>query len=185
MKFTAPEKIESGLFLKVAGTFHLAITSVDEDPKDNNDQPISGFKVHVDVLHGTPQEDGVCTEVGKRTDLRFFPPDKQNFSSQKISALLIAAGLMKPSELGQEIEADLQAIVDRQVIATLYLKDDKFINLSGTAIYHVDDPRAKDFPKDATSLAVIPDALRGYEEADAGSTAPAQETTPPVDVDDI
>jgi hypothetical protein len=139
------------------GTYHMLITSVaeNEGPKGRR---IDGFTVGLSVLDGTVKE-----QKDKSTNLCLFSPDQsksdksQEWARKKQTAFAIASGLIDLTKLGGKVQIDLQNAVGRQIVAT-FESDDKgqYVDLSYANIYHVDDPRAANFPKDREALAVIP-----------------------------
>jgi len=147
----------SDQYLNTPGTYHMVITSVaeNEGPKGN---PIDGFTVGLSVLDGTAKE-----QKDKSTNLCLFSPDQskpdksQEWARKKQTAFAIASGLIDLTKLGGKVQIDLQNAVGRQIVAT-FESDDKgqYVDLSYANIYHVDDPRAANFPKDREALAVIP-----------------------------
>lgn len=164
--FDAPEDVGgSGKFLNEPGTYHLAVMKIHEGQMANG-KPISGFCVAMSVLAGT-----VEGQNEKELDLTFFngkldSKDKGEFARKKQAAFLIASGLMTPAQLGQRgLSIDLSQAEGRQVIATLEHDnregaEKKFLQLAFANIYHPDDPRAKEFPKNSEALSLIPNDQR-------------------------
>ncbi len=158
-------------FLSKEGTYHFLVTHVDEQPVSKKDQSaVDGFAVEFSVLDGE-RVNGECPEKGKKMDLVFFNPklngaDGGKWARAKQGAFVIAAGLVDETKCGQRIEIDLEKAVNSQVVATVQHGTDqagakkRFLELTYANIYHVDDPRAADCPKDAKALALIPKALR-------------------------
>lgn len=160
----APEDVggESS-FLSAPGTYHTSILDVSEGvgPKGN---PISGFCVHLVVEAGTTEG-----QESKEINLVLFSPKldqsdaAQAWAKRKQAAFLIAAGLMRPDQLGKRVSVDLQAAKNRQIIVEL--EENEYegqvrLQIRFANIYHVDDPRAKDFPKKADVLALLPESQR-------------------------
>lgn len=151
----------SDQYLNEPGTYHMIVTSVGENegPKGN---PIDGFTVGLSVLDGTAKG-----QKDKSTNLCLFSPDQsksdksQEWARKKQTAFVIASGLLDLKKLGGKVQIDLQTAVGRQIIATFESDDSgKYMQLSYANIYHVDDPRAANFPKDKEALAIIPKELR-------------------------
>jgi hypothetical protein len=143
-------------YLNEPGTYHFVITSVaeNEGPKGN---PIDGFTIGLSVLDGTTKG-----QKDKSTNLCLFSPDQsksdssQEWSRKKQTAFAIAAGLIDLKKLGGKVQIDLQDAVGRQIVASFEHDDaKKYMQLSYANIYHVDDPRAANFPKDKEALAII------------------------------
>jgi len=158
-------------FLAKEGTYHLQVTHTDEQPVSKKGEAIDGFAVELSVLDGD-HVNGVCPEKGKKVDIVFFNPKLNategdiKWKRAKQGAFLIAAGLVDESKCGQDVNVELADAVNRQLVATLQFGTDeqgnkkKFLELHYANIYHVDDPRAKDCPKDAKALALVPKLQR-------------------------
>lgn len=185
--FDAPEDVGgSGKFLNEPGTYHLVVMKVHEGQMANG-KPISGFCVSMSVLAGT-----VEGQNEKELDLTFFngkldSKDKGEFARKKQAAFLIATGLMTPTQLGQRgLHIDLAKAEGRQVVATLEHDnregaEKKFLQLAFANIYHPDDPRAKEFPKNAEALNLVPADQRKNAEFFAPLfKKPANSATAPV-----
>lgn len=151
----------SDQYLSEPGTYHFIINTVaeNEGPKGN---PIDGFTVGLMVLDGTNK-----SQKDKSTNLCLFSPDasksdkSQEWARKKQTAFAIASQLIDLKKLGGKVQINLQDAVGRQVIATFEHDDSgKYMQLSYANIYHVDDPRAANFPKDAEALAIIPKEFR-------------------------
>ena len=147
----------SDQYLNEPGTYHMIVTSVaeNEGPKGN---PIVGFTVGLSVLDGTAKG-----QKDKSTNLCLFSPDQsksdksRKWARMKQTAFVVASGVLEPSKLGGKVQINLQTAVGRQIVATFESDDSgKYMQLSYANIYHVDDPRAANFPKDKEALAIIP-----------------------------
>jgi len=73
-EFDAPETTESGRFLREAGTFHFAVTAVDEQPASRKGELLDGFRVEANVLDGTARANGHCSETDRVAEIMFFHP---------------------------------------------------------------------------------------------------------------
>jgi hypothetical protein len=163
-------------FLDQPGTYHLAITAVDEAPAKRDGSLIDNafFRMSVAVLAGT-----VPDQQDKTTDLTFFWPkpsdrDGGKFRTKQIDRCFSAAGLVTEDQKGKEVDIDLQLMVGRQVVAKLdKSQDDKYLQLSFADIYHVDDPAIKGIPKNAEALKLIPASQRRVSANGAAATANA------------
>jgi len=165
MEFDAPEELGgSGNYLSEAGTYHLAINHVWEGtgPKGG---VIQGFSVGLQVLAGTVED-----QEKKELNLTFFNPNlnhsevAQRIRRQQQAAFLIASGLMAPADLGKRVSIDLNKAIGQQVIATFEKNEyNGILRLRFSDIFHVDDPRAKNFPKDLDSIAMLPTEKRKGE----------------------
>ena len=151
----------SSQYLNEPGTYHMIVTSVaeNEGPKGN---PIDGFTVGLSVLDGTSKD-----QKDKSMNLCLFSPDQsksdksRKWARMKQTAFVVASGVLDPAKLGGKVQINLQNAVGRQIVATFEHDDEgKYMQLSYANIYHVDDPRASNFPKDKEALAIIPKDLR-------------------------
>lgn len=196
LEFENPESTDiGGSFLKEPGTYHLLVMNLNEQPVSKKDSSlIDGFKVHCAVMHGTAPN-----QEKKEVELMFFNPkstDKNNGEmAKKKQRRFVDATNVKAHPIAgtNRYAVDLQEAVGQQFIATLALGDDgKFLQLNFADIWHVDDPDAKNFPKDERALGLIPAgnrrAAETFAKAETSSNGhkptPAQKpiTTPPAAV---
>lgn len=151
------EDVGSGesVYLDQPGTYHCVITSIMEGqgPKGGS---IDGFTVGLAVLAGTTEG-----QKDKNTNLCLFAPDaskgekSQEWARKKQTAFAIAAGLIDLAKLGGKVNIELQDAVGRQIIVGLeHDEAGKYLQLAWANIYHIDDPRAAEFPKDAEAIAM-------------------------------
>ena len=167
-EFDPSEEIGTGgTYLEEAGTYHLTVNTVGEGtgPKGN---PITGFSIGCQVMAGTTpgQEE-------KETSIVFFNPKldgseiAQRINREQQTAFLIAAGLITPADLGKKgLMIDLQKAIGQQIMATLVENEYNgrtTLQLRFADVFHIDDPRAKAFPKNAETVAMIPVDLRKGE----------------------
>jgi len=171
MKFRTSESADTGggNWLDKPGTYHLVVTSVDEEPKSKKGEMLDAFRVTMQALEGTVRDKDGFTERGKTVDIMFWSPkltDKNEgeFSRKKQTRYLLSTGLITESQLGSDVEIDLEQSRGRHVIATLEERDGdgdkKFIDLHFADIFHIDDPAVAKFPKCQRSLGMIPKAHR-------------------------
>jgi hypothetical protein len=168
-----------GDWLKEPGSFHVIVDRVDEEVDDKNGQIIAGaaFRVHYIVLAGTV--DGQKEKTYK--DI-FYHPKPADTEEQQTKAILkmdrffIAASLMKPEQVGCEVDVDLNAAAGRQMILRLVTnkKNPGYLDC-WQEIYHVDDPAVQAVPKDVVALARIPKDRRMI----GGQPAPKKPASPP------
>jgi hypothetical protein len=170
------EDVASGsTFLEQPGDYHMLITKVDypalkHDGSMNNE---ALFDVHCSVLAGsTPNQEN------KTIKLTFYPPNLQSkdngkFARKKVDRFLIAVGLMEPSDVGKELDINIEEADMRQFCVRLEkqsreVEDRKtkkkemkeFVTIRFADIFHVDDPDAAVIPKDNAALNVIPSLQR-------------------------
>ena len=163
---TATDIGGTGDGLKTPGVYHVVVTEI-HDGESNKGKAIDGFTVDLVV-----QNDG--DEKDKEYHLALFnaeeskSPESQEWSIKKQTAFFVASNLMRPDQLGKEVEFDLASAVGLQII--IDLQEEEYegktnLRLSYANIYHVDDPRAAKHPKCAASLEIIPTAFRHKDDA--------------------
>ncbi|MEL7335879.1 MAG: hypothetical protein AAFN70_06685, partial [Planctomycetota bacterium] len=120
-----------------------------------------GMTLRVTVLNGMHE--------GKFTDLTFndgSPDDKDGgaFLDKRQAGMLLAANVLSVSDLnGDEISYDEQIARGSQALVKFktreYEKNGETktsFDVDGLHFYHVDDPRAKDYPRNTSKLELIP-----------------------------
>ncbi len=162
-QFTAPETTEGHSdYLEVEGKFHFIIEAM-RDGKNSKGDVYKGFTFDVKVAEGE--------HAGKKVGLSLSDPDpthkdQGDFARRRQAAFLIATNLMAPSQLGKPVAFDPDNALGAQFVAELVHSKDqnkkptKFLEIKGTNIYHVDDPRVMDVPKDNETLSIIDPANR-------------------------
>jgi len=171
---TSDDASTGGAFCKQPGTYHAMVIDSQEQAIDKDGKPLDGFRVVCQVLAGT-----VPSEKGKTFDLLFFhpkPTDKNEgaFARKKQTRCFIALSKMKPADAGKKIAIDLtpDETIGRQLVATLEKEEGKnYLSLHFADIFHVDDPEAAPFPKDANLLASLPPEWRMKPEDFGGASA--------------
>jgi len=153
-----------GNFLTTPGKFHALIQHAEENAM-RGEKMVKGFMLELQVV--LPAE-----LAGQTHKLYLGNPDPSHkdggaFSLKKQVAALIATNVVTPSDLGKKgVDIDPAKAHDMQVCIELELgkpseKDGKrYLDMAYANIYHVDDPRAKSYPKDADTLAMIPAEYR-------------------------
>jgi hypothetical protein len=183
-----------GKFLSEPGTYHLAVTAVDENVTNKDGQLIdnAAFRIHVEVLDGT-----VAGQKEKTKDIIFFHPKPSQanggaFARKRIDRLFLAANLMGMDAVGgKEVVFDLSKMVGQQIVAKFQMDDDnKYVELAFADIFHVDDLAVKDIPKDKAMMALIPSGCRwpsgkapGADDAEKAAASQVQK--PAVDVESL
>lgn len=162
---TTPKQVQGAgaAWLDVPGRYHFAITDVDESPKKKSGELIDGTRYQIKVMEG-PQKD-------RQFDLLLFNPNPvkdgdSEWPQRKISAMLIATGMMTEQQLGGDVSYDPQDMRVRQGVIDLS-KDEhnstaekSFLQLSYANIFHIDDPRVADAPKNGDALKLLPASQR-------------------------
>lgn len=154
---TAEEAASSGgTFLNVPGKYHGVIVDAVENPM-RNDKMVKGFMFEV-AVHGADKANEA--ELGKTIKLYFGNGDAShkdggNFARSKQTAAMIAANLITPSDLGKAgVSIEVENAKNHQVMFEIELgKPDsnskRWPDLASANIYHIDDPRAKSYPRNA------------------------------------
>ena len=155
---TAEEAATGGNFLELPGKFHAVIQHAEENAM-RGEKMVKGFMLEI-AVHGT--EAGKECEIGKTFKLYFAngePTHKDGgkFMRAKQLAALVAGNALDPSKFGQKVTIDLEGMTNHQVCVKLSLGDvqpngKQYLDLDGASIFHIDDPRAKSFPKNAEIL---------------------------------
>lgn len=156
---SSPDASAGGAFLREPGTYHMIVVDSQEQATDKNGAPLGGFRVSGQVVTGT-----VPGQKGKQVDLLFFnpkPTDKNEgaFARKKQTRCLIALAKMHPGDVGKRLSIDLTADTTngRQFVATLEKEEGKdYLRLHFADVFHVDDPEAAGFPKDAALIGQMP-----------------------------
>ena len=153
----------SGNFLQAPGMYHLQVVSVNESPVNRStNAAIDGFEVELVALEGD--------NAKKTIDVLFHAPkmsskDGGKWAKNKQAAFLIATGLVDETKLGKSVQVDLQDAVNRQCVAEFELgkandKGKQYLQLAWANIYHIDDPRGANCPKNVAALGIIPKTQR-------------------------
>lgn len=177
------DSIDGGNFLTEPGTYHFILTEVKDSPTKKNGELIKGaaLQAQMQVLAGTTPG-----QEQKQFTLILFEPDMSakdegHWNRQKITAFLLATDLISPSELGKDVDVDLQKAESRQVIATLEVNTyngKTNLQLAYSNIWHVDHPDAAKFPKDEKSLSLLPSSAR-HKPGYWGDSASSQSKSEP------
>ena len=168
--YQAGEDFSAGGFLDEPGWYHLVVVDVSAPPTKRDGSLIDNgfFSLHVQVLTGS-----VSGQEEKTTTLTFFHPrdtdkDGGEFRRKVNDRAFLATGILRPEDKGKQVSIDLDAMRGRQIIAKLEKsKDEKYLQLAFSEIYHVDDPAVKSTPKSADALKLIP-----VDQRMVGSKAP-------------
>jgi len=159
-----------GGFMEKPGQYHFLVAKVGEDENRKGEVMTGGgFTVGLQCLAGTDESQVGCTMNIEFINGQAKHKDGGTFCRTKQTAFLIAAGIITPKQLGTKgLSVDLQKGVNAQVCAVLKLgdPDDKgkqYLDLSFADIFHVDDARSKDIPKDKESLDLLPKEARHEE----------------------
>ncbi|MBX3422242.1 MAG: hypothetical protein KF752_11870 [Pirellulaceae bacterium] len=160
MTFTIdmPETLGGSTMLDVAGKFHVVIRDVEENPLIGQN-PFRGFCAEIEVI--APREHAEKTAKIKFGNPDLSHKDKGEFAKAKQASFAIATGVVDLSKLGQSVDADLSAAIGQHVLIEIEQvpwKDDPTKhspNLRYANVFHVDDPRAKEYPRDDAVLKLV------------------------------
>lgn len=143
-------------YLSDAGTFHCVVVRC-TDGADQKGNPLAGFNTQFSVLNGTAEG---CRD--KEFTLTFFDPDmsrgekSQAWASKKQTAFMVACNLIDLQKIGEEVDIEVGDAVGQQVVISVEKdENEKYLQLVWANIYHVDDPRAKAFPKCEKSIGLV------------------------------
>lgn len=146
-----------GFDYPAAGTYHLAITGVDDAPVG-----VDAIKVTFEILAGT-----VDNQAGKSFTETFWMPSESSkdggkFAKKRLARFGIASGVIDPAALGRRVQIDWQDACGRQIVAKLnnYARDGKDgkhykgAEINGLDIWSVAAPEVDAIPKDTEALAM-------------------------------
>jgi len=147
-------------YLEVECWAHAKITCADASPKDKNGNSRSNAIVELtmEVLAATEQgqEGKVVKEIiwGPKLDAT----DGGKFARRKIGRLAIATGLVDENSKGKRVSVDFSKLEGRQMIVQFKLDSDekKYMGIAFADMYHIDDPRKKNVPRDQTAIGFTP-----------------------------
>lgn len=148
-------------FLKEPGKYHMVVVA-HRTNRMAKDTIIDGNTLDCVVQAGTTegQED-------KKFGITLHNPkisasDKgKSWFRRKLSAILVACNLIEPIKLGGTCDKDWVDMIGAQLIVDLVHDDEgKYLDINFANIYHVDDPRVKDVPKNKAAIAVLPAGCR-------------------------
>lgn len=171
MKLATPKGSElasSGTYLKTPGKYHLLI----EDMRvglSTKDKTIDGTTVKLKVLAGEHK--------GKTVDLVLWnvkldgSEKSQAMTIKRLTNFYIAANVLQPEQLGEEVEFNEEDASGATIVAELgparkqddngnWVEDDNNVDWHYSEIYHVDDPKVADVPKCPDALELIDAAKR-------------------------
>lgn len=155
--YTTGDDFSGNKFLDTPGEFHMVTEAVQWPPLDNNECEVIDrlFDLKCRVLAGP---DGT---VGKTTTLKFWKPTQDKPSSKKrIDRCLLALSIADPEDKNKQIEIKLEDFPGRQFFVKLDKNKNGYLNISFSNIFHVDDPEAASYPRDANMIEGIAPALR-------------------------
>lgn len=178
MLLKSPTSLPTGnneQYLDEPGTYHLLVKKSVEDEDSQGNCKEGAIAVKCEVLAGTSEN---C--VGKVVNLTLFADgstEKMTDICQRAQvAYCFATNVLKPSDFGGDgIEIDVAEAVNAQIFMRLELQDVKgadghyrkptgddkrFLRIAYDNIFHVDDPKMADFPRDAKAIEHIDPGCR-------------------------
>ncbi len=150
-----------------AGKYHMVVIHAEENAM-RGEKMVKGFMLELSVQ--APAE-----HATKTFKMYFQNPDPSfkdggAFALKKQVAALIAANVIAPSDLGKKgLQIDISKAANQQLLVNLELgkpsqtDGKRYLDLAFSDIYHVDDPRAKSYPREKDLLELIPAEVRREE----------------------
>ena len=178
--------LSQGKYLDQEGYYHFVITEAREVAQKRDGSVITGMLCQFEctVLASTVpgQEDkewSVCVKA-PRPDMK----DGGEFTRKIADRWWLATNAMTRQQIEQKarVSIDVASLVGRQFIAKLK-KSDKYMDLDGSDVYHVDDPAVKDQPKAVARLAQIRPEFRWTASQATKPATPPASSTPKADPD--
>jgi hypothetical protein len=159
---TTEEMTEGGERLEAEGTYHFLVLICKDQEMPHNSDYFDGYSAKLQVFHGPHEgkEIGILLQDGSDNK------DGGAFARKKQTAFFIATNVMSIAQMGQSVEINESIAAGAQVVATVKLgkvsekTGKQYLDIEGLKIYHVDDPRVKDVPKDTAMLKSINAAYR-------------------------
>jgi len=178
MLLKAPTALPTGSdekYLDQPGTYHVLIKKSVEDEDSQGNCKEGAIAVKCEVLAGTSED---C--VGRVVNLTLFPDggtEKMTDICQRAQqAYCFATNLLKADHFGgEEIEINVEAALNNHCFMRLELQDVKgpdgtwhkpgpdekrFLRVSYDNIYHIDDPKMAEIPRDAAAISNIDPGCR-------------------------
>jgi hypothetical protein len=160
--------------LREPGTFHVVINDVREGESQKGKE-INGVTVTFEVLDGT-----VKGQQGKTHTESFFMPTAQDneknadMKLRKLTAMAIAGNVLQPTQLGTEADIPFASMVGKQMVVKFdnqmemdgegdYTIPSKYIRVSYSDFFHIDDPAVSAVPKNAEAVSLVDKADRHPE----------------------
>ncbi len=166
----APEELTTSNKLDVSGKFHAIVKHVEVNPV-LGDKMVRGFRAEIEILAPKEHAEKTCNLLFANGDMSH--KDKGEFARTKQTAFCIATNLIDFTALGKSTEIDLDNAANQHVCIEIEQKADRndpnkhFPELRYSNIYHVDDPRAKSYPRDENALKLTGATRRPVEYFDA------------------
>lgn len=158
----------------------MQVDGIEENPT-LGDKIVRGFRVKATALDG-PEKGGSLALLFADGDATH--KDKGEFARKKQAAMLIAANLLDPKDLGKDVDINLEEGEQAQFFVELEpsSRDEKYLEIRYANVFHIDDPRAKAYPRDKELLEM---AVRREESFFAPLLKKKQTTKPAVKDDDF
>jgi hypothetical protein len=173
LEMDAPENLDQeGTGLREPGKYHAVVLEIDENPTTRDGKLIDNavFRASMAVLDGT-----TAGQKDRQFDLVFFAPKlthKDHGERAKQKVWFFASSIGCGSIVDGKMKLDFAEAVGRQTCMEIEMQESKYKDGQGNEkvshnpsmafcnVYHVDDPRCRDWPKDAIALGLLPAGLR-------------------------
>jgi len=160
MSFTLemPTELGSSSMLEVGGKYHGVVKEVEENPI-LGDKPFRGFQVELEIVAPAEHAEKTARVLFGNPDLSH--KDKGEFSRAKQASFVIATNVVDLGKLGQSVDVDLSSAIGQHVLIELEMKASQkdpskhFPELRYSNVFHVDDPRAKGYPRNDEALKAV------------------------------
>ncbi len=173
---TQDEMVSGGNRLTEPGKYHAVVLNVLVGAMANGN-PGGCDTLELEILAGVDGNGQKIDCYGKTIAVTFWEPDpgkteKEQLQTEKLNtAMLIATQLLTPKQLGTETEVDTAAAIGRHVNihferkmkkneANELVPDKDYLRIVWQDIFHIDDPDAKAYPKNADALKYIEPQFR-------------------------
>lgn len=158
VSYTTGNDMSGGKYLDTPGEFHMIIEGVAWPPVDKDGCELVKrlFDLKVKVLAGPSGSEG------KEWTIKFWKPGDSEFKQKLVDRALMACGFVMPGQTNTDVNIDTDEFAGRQLLCKITRQEDneKYLNLDYLNIFHVDDPEAASYPRDAEAIAGIEASLR-------------------------
>lgn len=144
------QTVEEGGFSAVEpGTYLVAVAYVEMDPVTRAGEVRDGMNVHFQVVTGTTpgQENKIHREFFAKPSPNH--KDGGTFARNKIGFLALATEICSRGQCGQQVTPQFDEMVGKVCYITLKKSnDERYREIEGLSILHVNDPKAAKFPRE-------------------------------------
>jgi hypothetical protein len=152
------------------GWYHIHFTQIKETDK------CDAVELHGIVLAGKPDDATVVDFIDSVFNVKLKYPDasksedQQTRANARLTAFMIAADLVTPSQLGQPVNVDEQLAIGRHALIHLrwsqkqegdkWIDNPPWVDLAWNDLLHIDDPDGANVPKNIAALKFVPATCR-------------------------